>query len=110
MDKQLVEAVVFGFDLVVELNHIEVDHVSYFVVDCLVTSVFVVLVLEIGSLRGMSYYMVGKLSSESSRELNQPGLSVSSLHGLIVLPIDISTIEIVFLDELAKFLGTHMSI
>ena len=102
MDKELLEGVVLGVDLVVELDHVEVDHTAHLLIDRDVSSVFVVFVLEVGSLRSVSENMVRSNGSESFGEFYQPFFASACVHGFVVLPIDVSSVKIVSFDELSK--------
>lgn len=71
----------------------------------------VALLREVRGLRSVADDMIGKQFSESETEVNEPILSgaVSSVHGCAVLPVDIHSVEIVFLNELAQLIGTVQS-
>lgn len=92
MDKEFLIRVVLGVDLIVELDHVKIDHVSHFLVYSDVTSILVVFVLEVGSLRSMTEEMIGDFRPDSFGELDDPFLSGSCIHGLVVFPVNIASI------------------
>ena len=61
MDEELVVGIVFGVNLVVELDHVEINETAYFLVDSDVASVLVVFVFEVGGLGGVAEDVVGYL-------------------------------------------------
>jgi len=58
MDKKLIVSVVLGVSLVVELNEIEIDQITNFLVNCYISSIGIVSVFEIGSLRAVGNYFI----------------------------------------------------
>ena len=92
VDEELVVGVVFGVDLVVELDHIEIYQVAYFLVDCDVASVLVVFIFEVGGLGGVTEDVVGYLGPDCLCEFDDPVLSLACVHGFVVLPVDVSSI------------------
>ena len=95
-------SVVLCVALVVKLNHVEIDQVSDSFVDSHVPSVGIVLALEVGSLGTVRDNVVGNGLPQSYREVDQPLLTLACLHGIVVLPVDVSSIEVIFKDEPTK--------
>ena len=87
MYKQFLIRVIFGVNLVVELNHIEVYQVSHLIVDGLISSMSIVLIFEVRSLGCMSDDVIWEFFSEDFCESNKPSLSSSTFHGFVILPI-----------------------
>ena len=110
MNEKFLISIIFGVNLVVELNHVKVDQISHLVMDCLVCSMSVVLVLEVRSLGSMCYDVIRKLLSQYFGESNKPSFSSSSLHGFIIFPVKICTIEVVLFYIFSKFLSANCRI
>ena len=71
-----------------------------------VAVVSVVLVLEVGCLRAMSDNVVGDYFSQSLGESNQPLFALSLVHGSVVLPVHITSIQVIVRNELSKLSAT----
>ena len=99
---QLLIGVIFGIPLVVELDDVEVYQVSHCLVYSDVSSIFVVLLFEVGALRTVGDNMVRDGPPEGFSEGDQPLLPGSRLHGRVVLPVNISPIKIVLENEVSQ--------
>ena len=107
---KLLVRVILGVALVVELDDVEVDEVTHCFVDRNVCPIFVEFLLEVRTLRAVSHNMVGNHLSQSFSKSNDPLLSSSCLHCGVVLPINISPIEVVLDDKIAKRRSACLSI
>ncbi len=96
MDKKLIVSVVLWVSLIVELNEIEIDQITDLFVNSYISSIWIVGVFEIGSLRAVSHYFIRNELSKCLCEFNDPFLTSTFFHRSIVLPVNISTIKIVF--------------
>ena len=106
MDEKLIIGVIPRVDLVVELDVVEVDQTADGLMDSDVAMVSVVLVLEVGRLRAMSDNVVGDYLAQSLGKGDQPLLPLSLVHGSVVLPIHITSIQVVVRNELSKLSAT----
>ena len=77
MDEELVVGIVLGVDLVVELDHVEINETAYLLVDSDVASVLVVFIFEVGGLGGVAEDVVGYLYPDCPCEFYDPVLSFS---------------------------------
>ena len=105
MDEELVVGIVLGVDLVVELDHVEINETAYFLVDSDVASVLVVFIFEVGGLGGVAEDVVGYLCPDCPCEFYDPVLSLACVHGFVVLPVYVASIQIVVPDELPELLS-----
>ena len=70
LDEEFIICIVLCFDLIVELNHIEIDEISHFFVDSDVGSVCVILFFEVRCLGSVAENMIGNLFPDSFGELD----------------------------------------
>jgi len=107
MNEELGVVVVLCINLIVELSHIEVDEISNLLINSDVGSINVIIKsFEVWGLGCMSQDMIGDDFSHSLSKGNQPSFSHSSIHGCVVLPIHISSIEVVGQDEVSEGVAT----
>lgn len=103
MDEELLVSVVLRVNLVVKLQHVEIDLITDLFVNSVVSAVHVVRSLEIRSLRAMGKdHVWSNNSSNCLSERNQPSLAFSLVHCLVVLPINVSTVEVVCQNEISE--------
>ena len=96
--------------MVIELDIVEIDKVTYFLINSHISSVFIASTTEVGCLRGVSYNVLRNDLSQSLHECDQPLLTFSLLHGTTILPIYINSVQVVFQDIASKFLGAFNGI
>jgi len=86
--------------LVVVLDEVEVNIFSDGGFNVTISSAGILALMEIGSLRSMSYNVIRNLLSQSIIEVNKPLFSCSSFQGSTVLPVSVSSVEVVVQHEL----------
>jgi hypothetical protein len=101
----LLVGVVLGVTLVVELDHVVVDGVANLAVNSHVSTIAIVLLLEVGSLGSVSNDVVRQQFPEFELEGDEPGLPCAGLHGCVILPVDVHAVEVVVDHELAEIFG-----
>lgn len=99
---ELSVCIVLCISLVVELQHVEVDDISNCLVNSYVSTIRIVLALEIGGLRTMGDDVIRNNFPQSNCEVDQPLLSFSSFHSIVVFPINVSSIKVVLQNEVTK--------
>jgi hypothetical protein len=110
MDEELVIAVIFRIYLVVALKHVEVNKIANCVVDGFVATMHIVLVFEVGGLWAVAKNVIRDDFSGCFREIDQPLFSCAFVHGLIVLPVHITSIKVVVQNKLAELSAAHRRI
>ena len=71
-----------------------------------VAVVSIVLVLKVRRLGAMSDNVVGDYLAQSLGESNQPLLPLPLVHGSIVLPVHVTSIQVIVRNELSKLSAT----
>lgn len=79
---------------------------SHSFIDSHIAPIFVALISEKGSERTMTDDVVGDDVSELFGKSDKPLLSCSFFQSNIILPIYLSSIEMIINDEMSKFVGT----
>ena len=70
MNKKFLIGIVLGINLVVKLNHVKINQIAYLFINFVVTSVHVMLIFKVWSLRGMTNDVIWYFLSQSFSERN----------------------------------------
>ena len=105
MNKEFFIRVILCINLVVKLYHVKIDKASNLFVDCVVSSIHVVVVFEVRSLRCVTDDVIWNNFSQGFSKTDEPSLSHSFVHGIVIFPVNVCSIKIVRFYELSKLLS-----